>query len=50
MKPFNKRYTNYYLKPSARYKRIMYPWKNTSIQYNLMINETCDDKKFIIVK
>ena len=31
IKSYNKRYTNYYMKPSRTFKRIMYPWKNTSI-------------------
>ena len=35
---------------STKYKRIMYPFKNTLIQYNLMINETFNGKKFKIIK
>ena len=33
LKFHNKRYTNYYMEPSKKYEKIIYPWK---IQYNLM--------------
>ena len=49
IKSHNKRYTNFYMKASAKYKKIMFPWKNTSIQYSLMINDTCSGKKFKII-
>ena len=35
---------------SKEYLNAMRPWKNSSNQYNLKINENCNDFKFIVIK
>ena len=45
-----KNITHYIMDVSKEYLKKMKAWKNKSIQYNLMINEKCNDSKFIIVK
>ena len=36
-------YSIYKIKPSTKYLKEMFPWKNTKEQRKLMINEKCND-------
>lgn len=46
---FSYNYTIYKMNASLKYKTIMYPWKNSTTQREMMIKENCN-KDFTIIK
>ena len=39
---YNINYSIYRMNPSSKYHNVMFPWRNTKEQIELMINEKCD--------